>query len=302
MASRLERVAVRSAIGLPDDREVTVQVCVAPPKSRARLQPPASSVAAEGGAQQVMCLHGFDSSCLEFRRVFPLLEEAGFHPWAVDMLGWGFTEMPSDVDYSPKAKRQLLYDFWKQYIGTPVVLMGGSIGGALAIDFAVEHPDAVSKLVLVDPQAFASLPPAPDKPPPLPAPLGFAGAAVLKSIPLRFLATYMVFNDKAEASLDAIRVGRLHCLQDQWSQALVNYMQCGGPILLQKAVEQKMASVAQKTLVLWGEQDAILERSNLELVTDSIDDVTVQFVDACGHQPHVEQPEAVVAALVQWCR
>ena len=59
---------------------------MAPPKSRARLQPPASSVAAEGGAQQVMCLHGFDSSCLEFRRVFPLLEEAGFHPWAVDML------------------------------------------------------------------------------------------------------------------------------------------------------------------------------------------------------------------------
>jgi len=54
--------------------------------------------------------------------------------------------------------------------------------------------------------------------------------------------------------------------------------------------------------VLWGEQDAILERSNLELVTASIDDVTVQFVAACGHQPHVEQPEAVVAALVQWCR
>jgi hypothetical protein len=26
--------------------------------------------------------------------------------------GWGFTEMPADVDYSPKAKRQLLYDFW----------------------------------------------------------------------------------------------------------------------------------------------------------------------------------------------
>jgi pimeloyl-ACP methyl ester carboxylesterase len=70
--------------------------------------------------------------------------------------------------------------------------MGGSIGGALAIDFAVEHPDAVAKLVLVDPQAFASLPPSPDKPPPLPAPLGFVGAAVLKSVPLRFLATRMV--------------------------------------------------------------------------------------------------------------
>ena len=35
--------------------------------------------------------------------------------------------------------------------------MGGSIGGALAIDFAVEHPDAVSKLVLVDPQVLFHL-------------------------------------------------------------------------------------------------------------------------------------------------
>jgi pimeloyl-ACP methyl ester carboxylesterase len=60
--------------------------------------------------------------------------------------------MPRDVSYSPEAKRKVLYDFWKQYIGTPIVLLGGSIGGAFAIDFALNHPDAVGKLVLVDPQ------------------------------------------------------------------------------------------------------------------------------------------------------
>eukprot|EP00959_Pyramimonas_sp_CCMP1952_P060352 1260937-Pyramimonas_sp.AAC.1 len=104
--------------------------------------------------------------------------------------------------------------------------MGGSIGGAIAIDFAVEHPDAVEKLILVDPQVFATLPPPPDKPPAMPAPLGYVGAAVLKSIPLRWIATYQdklgqawanwrnsVFKNKSEASRDAIRVGRLHCLQ-----------------------------------------------------------------------------------------
>ena len=37
----------------------------------------------------------------------------------------------------------MLYFFWKQYIGTPMVLVGGSIGGAFAIHFALEHPDAV---------------------------------------------------------------------------------------------------------------------------------------------------------------
>jgi pimeloyl-ACP methyl ester carboxylesterase len=87
-------------------------VCVAPPKARASLQPASAVGSGISPAVQVMCLHGFDSSCLEFRRLCPLLEEAGFQPWAVDMLGWGFTEMPTDVDYSPKAKRQLLYDFW----------------------------------------------------------------------------------------------------------------------------------------------------------------------------------------------
>ena len=66
--------------------------------------------------------------------------------------GWGFTEMPKNVSYTPEAKRKVLYSFWKQYIGTPIVLVGGSIGGAFAIDFALEHPDAVDKLVLVDPQ------------------------------------------------------------------------------------------------------------------------------------------------------
>lgn len=60
--------------------------------------------------------------------------------------------MPADATYTPEAKRQVLYAFWKKYVGTPVILLGGSIGGAFAIDFAIEHPDAVHKLVLVDPQ------------------------------------------------------------------------------------------------------------------------------------------------------
>jgi len=36
-------------------------------------------------------LHGFDSSCLEYRRLFPLLAERA-ETWAVDLLGWGFTD------------------------------------------------------------------------------------------------------------------------------------------------------------------------------------------------------------------
>ncbi|KAE8776014.1 hypothetical protein D1007_51400 [Hordeum vulgare] len=59
----------------------------------------------------VVLLHGFDrySSCLEWRYTYPLLEEAGLEAWAVDILGWGFSNLetrpPSDV----LSKRQHLY-------------------------------------------------------------------------------------------------------------------------------------------------------------------------------------------------
>lgn len=35
------------------------------------------------------------SSCLEWRYTYPLLEEAGLEAWAVDVLGWGFSDLGS---------------------------------------------------------------------------------------------------------------------------------------------------------------------------------------------------------------
>ena len=39
-------------------------------------------------------------------------------------------------------------------IGQPMVVLGTSVGGAVAIDFALHHPEAVAKLCLVDAQGF----------------------------------------------------------------------------------------------------------------------------------------------------
>jgi pimeloyl-ACP methyl ester carboxylesterase len=38
----------------------------------------------------------------------------------------------------------LYTQFWKAYVKRPMVLVGPSLGGAVAIDFALAHPDAVS--------------------------------------------------------------------------------------------------------------------------------------------------------------
>ena len=79
---------------------------------------------AEYGSQHqdqapVLLLHGFDSSSLEFRRLLPLLERS-LEAWAVDLVGWGFTDSgaatQSNMKLGPKQKRDHLYAFWKEKV------------------------------------------------------------------------------------------------------------------------------------------------------------------------------------------
>mmetsp|Transcript_9209 Transcript_9209/g.18556 ORF Transcript_9209/g.18556 Transcript_9209/m.18556 type:complete len:246 (+) Transcript_9209:190-927(+) len=66
----------------------------------------------------ILLLHGFDSFCLEWRRLVPLLEDcAALKPKtvvALDVLGWGFTDASSSPTTSARAKRDHLFAFWKQ--------------------------------------------------------------------------------------------------------------------------------------------------------------------------------------------
>lgn len=63
----------------------------------------------------IVMLHGFDSSCLEFRRLLPKLEAAGAEAYALDVLGWGFTERDGGVtDFGPRGKREHLRAFLEQ--------------------------------------------------------------------------------------------------------------------------------------------------------------------------------------------
>lgn len=49
----------------------------------------------------MLTCYRFFSSCLEWRSAYPLLEDAGLEAWAVDILGWGFSDLGlfSSLDY-----------------------------------------------------------------------------------------------------------------------------------------------------------------------------------------------------------
>jgi len=71
-----------------------------------------------------LLLHGFDSSVLEVVGCYHYLA-AENETWAVDLLGFGFTDRITGIHFSPNAIKIHLYYFWKT-LKQPVILVGAS--------------------------------------------------------------------------------------------------------------------------------------------------------------------------------
>ncbi|XP_052171999.1 uncharacterized protein LOC127787949 isoform X2 [Diospyros lotus] len=244
----------------------------------------------------VVLLHGFDSSCLEWRYTLPLLEEAGLETWAVDILGWGFLDLEGELPLCDvAAKRDHLYQFWKSYIRRPMQLVGPSLGAAVAIDFAFHHSEAVEKLVLIDASVYSE---GTGNMKTLPKVVAYAGVYLLKSIPLRFYATYLAFNGLPfNTCLDWTNVGRLHCLLPWWEEASVAFMNSGGYNVI-----SLIEKVKQKTLIVWGEDDPIISNKVAMKLQHELPNATVLQVPDCGHIPHVEKPSIAAKLIAEFCR
>ncbi|KAG9446568.1 hypothetical protein H6P81_012696 [Aristolochia fimbriata] len=120
---------------------------------------------------------------------------------------FGFLRLPHDISLFTTEKVHLI---WKSYIRRPMVLVGPSLGAAVAINFAVNHSEVVKKLVLIDASVYAE---GTGKMVGLRRAVAYAGARLLKSIPVRLYANFLAFNKiTLSSSFDWMNVGHLHCL------------------------------------------------------------------------------------------
>jgi len=252
---------------------------------------PASPTASSSPPPSILLVPGFDSSCLEYRRLGPKLSSLGVNVYAVDVLGWGFTQLPSSLslDYSASAKLTTLASFWKTLTdNAPVCIGGASLGGAVAIEYAADPSSPATSCVLLDAQGFVdgigpivSL---------LPTPLARLGVGVLKSVPLRNYANNLSYFDPEKfATEDALAVGRIHCLREGWEDAMLSFMTTGG-----FKPKEKVEKVLQRTCILWGRQDNILDGKEfankfMEVMPNKENEL--HWVENCGHVPHLEQSE-----------
>ena len=110
-------------------------------------------------APPVLLIHGFDSSVLEFRYVAPQLVEAGLRVEAMEWWTGGFTarrpfleKLERDGSSTPwELIRDHQFAYWQRQLGgEKAVVLGASLGGAVAMDFAARYPECVEALILMD--------------------------------------------------------------------------------------------------------------------------------------------------------
>lgn len=235
-------------------------------------------------ATPIVLLHGFDSSVMEFRRLFPLL--AQHHPtWTLDLLGFGFTQRCPDLTFSPAEIKQHLYSTWQTLIGQPMILVGASMGGAAALDFCLTYPEAVAKLILLDSAGIAA---APDMSKMMVPPLGWMAAEFLRNRWVRQGISRAAYCDKSLASADALACSMLHVTCAGWRRAMIAFTRSGGYTFFSETLVQ---DIACPTLIIWGRQDEILGTADAEVFERAIASSKLVWCDRCGHVPHLEQPQ-----------
>ena len=265
-----------------DSIEFASQIQRVPISTSLLPEPIQTSYVRQGvGGIPVVFLHGFDSSIFEFRRILPLLATKR-QVYAIDLLGFGFTERLVNCPFGTQSIDTHLYATWAQLIQQPMILVGVSMGGAAAIEFTLNHPEIIHKLILID-SAGSTQPPK----------IGKLPISFLLKLATKFLATPSVrqsvsekaYADIAFASEDARLCAALHLEMPRWSEALIAFTRSGG---YGYAID-KLSNIQQETLILWGDRDRILGTKPAQQFLDNLPNSRLEWVASCGHVPHLER-------------
>lgn len=114
----------------------------------------------QGVGEVVIFLHGAGggaSGYSNFKGNYPAFAAAGFRAIAPDLLGYGLSSKPDipqyDLDFFVAGVKGLVDALGLR----KVTLLGNSLGGAVALGYALAHPDDVSRLILMAPGGVEDL-------------------------------------------------------------------------------------------------------------------------------------------------
>ncbi|MFT3667107.1 MAG: alpha/beta hydrolase [Pseudoxanthomonas sp.] len=246
------------------------------------------------GAPTVVLVHGFTGSKENW---YPLAERLGGHYRLVipDLPGWGESQRIAGADYGFLAQADRLAQFLKaiKREGSPIALVGHSMGGGIVALVAADHPDLVARVALIDAAGVRFR----DN--------RFGQAVLAGQNPFavhdeaslqRYLDT--VFNDRAAQPALPWPVSRAvidwRIAQAPFEQQVLDRIGRSSERFLPG---EAAAAIRQPALLLWCRQDRVIDASAMALYAAQMPHALQVSLDGCGHMSIIERPDDVAASV-----
>ena len=216
----------------------------------------------------------------------------------MDLPGFGLTGPAPDGDYRMTRYADFIAALLDQLGVRRAVLAGNSLGGGIAWRTAVQHPERVSRLVLVDASGY-----------PLQStsvPLGFRLAQIewLKPVMSQLLPRRMIESSVRNVYADPAKVtpelvDRYHelTLRAGNRESLTQRMK------LRETDAQSaglIKTIQQPTLIVWGAQDRLITEASGQRFHQDITGSQYVVLDGLGHVPQEEDPARSVAPVLKF--
>ena len=216
-----------------------------------------------------------------FKHNVSAFQEAGYRCIVYDQWGYGKTSKPQDVDHTLDFFVDGLVSLMDSADVANAVLVGNSLGGAVALGLALRHPERVEKLILMAPggiesrEDYFSMPG-------IQAMVKYPmGSPEFTKEVLAQLLTQLVY--------DPVNVDE-ELVDERWATLETQNAHVLATMQIPDLSDQ-LASIDINTLVFWGTEDRFCPASGTWKILQMKGSVQAELVNYCGHWVMSEYPE-----------
>jgi haloalkane dehalogenase len=254
----------------------------------------------EGTGHPLVLVHGTPTWSFEWRHVIAALRSQA-RVVAVDHLGFGHSDRPPDAGYRPEDHAARFRRFIETVVPSgPLTLVVHDFGGPIALDWALDHPERLARLVVTNTWMWSFADDAAMR-----RKARLASGALGRWLYRRLNASQKLVMPSAYADRSrltpAIHRQYLAVFPDADSRERVLFTLAasllGSSAFFDSLWQRRARLDAVDLHVIWGTRDSAFPPYMLERWRRTFPEARVTAIDDAGHWPHEEQPDAYVAAL-----
>lgn len=216
----------------------------------------------------------------------------------LDMPAFGLTGPSPENKYSYTYYSDFLNAFLKELKVQQCIIAGNSLGGGIAWHFALDYPQEVAKLILIDASGYPKIN---EK-----GSLGFK----IASIPiLNNLLLYVTPKSLVKKSLETVFVDQNLITEERITRyhelLLAEGNRKAALSIFKNRFDQqtnRIKDIQQPTLIIFGEKDQLINSDNAYLFQKDIKNSKAVILKNVGHVPMEEAPKATAELINEFIR